>query len=123
MKKKFSKIIKNIRTIISIRSLFIGIILSMIVIIITIFGPIIYHVDPINLDSKNILLPPFTSISHILGTDHLGRDIFSRLIHGGKITLFIAWSSALGGAIVGTVFGIMSGYYGKFVDNIIMRLI
>ncbi len=120
MKNNFSKII---RTIISIRSLFIGIILSLIVIIITIFGPIIYNVDPINLDSKNILLPPFTSISHILGTDHLGRDIFSRLIHGGKITLFIAWSSALGGAIVGTVFGIMSGYYGKFVDNVIMRLI
>ena len=51
------------------------------------------------------------------------RVIFSRLLHGGKIPLFIAWSSALGGAIVGTVFGIMSGYYGKFVDNIIMRLI
>ena len=114
---------KIIRTIISIRSLFIGIILSLIVIIIIIFGPIIYNVDPISLDSKNILIPPFTSIDHIFGTDHLGRDIFARLIHGGKVTLFIAWSSALGGALVGTIFGIVSGFYGKFVDNIIMRLI
>ena len=114
---------KIIRTIMSIRSLFIGIILSLIVIIIIIFGPIIYNVDPINLDSKNILIPPFTSIDHIFGTDHLGRDIFARLIHGGKVTLFIAWSSALGGALVGPIFGIVSGFYGKFVDNIIMRLI
>lgn len=115
--------IKFFATIISIRSLLIGVVLSLLVIIVIVFGPFIYEVDPTKLDSKNILVPPFSSLNQIFGTDHLGRDIFSRLIYGGKITLFIAWTSSLGGALVGTILGIISGFYGKLLDNIIMRII
>src|SRR5690625_4220776 len=65
------------------------------------------------------LAPP--SVDHWFGTDHLGRDILSRIIHGMKITLYIGFFSVILGATVGVFLGIISGYYGKRTDMIIMR--
>ncbi len=60
---------------------------------------------------------------HILGTDQLGRDILSRLIYGSRITLLVSFCGTIMSVIIGVVLGALSGYYGKWIDAIIMRLV
>lgn len=60
---------------------------------------------------------------HLLGTDHLGRDVFSRLLAGGKVTLTVAGSSVILSLIIGIVYGGISGYIGGFIDAIMMRFL
>ena len=67
------------------------------------------------------LLPPF-SPGHILGTDQLGRDALSRLIHGARVSLSVAALSIIIGGGLGTLLGILAGYFGRAVDAFIMRL-
>jgi peptide/nickel transport system permease protein len=63
------------------------------------------------------------SIDHILGADQQGRDILSRIIHGARITLIIAGAALLIGGSVGVTLGMISGYYGGIIDEVIMRII
>ena len=60
---------------------------------------------------------------HLLGTDQLGRDILSRLLYGARVTLIVALAGTVVGGIVGVVLGSLAGYYGKWVDAVIMRLV
>lgn len=68
----------------------------------------------------NRFAPP--SAEHWFGTDNLGRDIYSRVIYGTQVTLSVAFRSVFFGAIVGVSLGIIAGYYGKWLDTIIMRI-
>ena len=63
------------------------------------------------------------SAEHLLGTDHLGRDIFSRIIHGARISLIVAAVTLGLGGTTGVVLGLLAGWYGKWVDEIIMRVV
>jgi peptide/nickel transport system permease protein len=67
------------------------------------------------------LAPP--SSEHWLGTDELGRDEFSRLLYGSRISLFISFAGTAGGVLVGTLIGLISGYAGGWTDTLAMRLI
>lgn len=69
---------------------------------------------------KDKLLPPSTK--HWFGTDDFGRDIFSRVIYGARISLTVGFSSVVGSAIIGSFLGIIAGYYGKWLDAIISRI-
>jgi peptide/nickel transport system permease protein len=60
---------------------------------------------------------------HLLGTDQLGRDVFSRVIWGSRVSLAVALTSVIASGFLGAVFGLLSGYYGGIVDSIIMRLV
>ncbi|KAB2336694.1 ABC transporter permease [Cytobacillus depressus] len=105
----------------------VGLITVLSLIIVAVFSPFIAPYDPIKIDTSKILLPPFWleggEISHILGTDNLGRDILSRLIYGSRISLVVGVLSVIVAGAIGVFFGLIAGYYGGMVDNIIMRLV
>jgi peptide/nickel transport system permease protein len=61
--------------------------------------------------------------THLLGTDALGRDVFSRLIYGGRLSMWIGVSAAVVATVVGIVIGAVSGYYGGFMDSVLMRFV
>nr|WP_235822859.1 ABC transporter permease subunit [Cytobacillus massiliigabonensis] len=86
---------------------------------VALLGPIIAPYSAVEPDYENILSPP--SIEHLAGTDAFGRDIFSRIIEGTRISLFVGLSSVFVGAVAGTVLGLVSGYYGGRLDSLIMR--
>lgn len=98
----------------------IGGILILLFIIIAIVGPYFTPFTYEEQDLTNKLAPP--SADHFFGTDHFGRDIFSRIIHGTKITLYIGFFSVVLGGTVGIFLGIVSGYYGRKIGTVIMRV-
>ncbi|MEK8199695.1 MULTISPECIES: nickel transporter permease [Lysinibacillus] len=69
--------------------------------------------------SKRLLAP---SSEHWFGTDDFGRDIFSRIIHGARISLWVGFFSVVLSVIVGSLLGIIAGYYGKWIDTVISRI-
>nr|WP_309487175.1 ABC transporter permease subunit [Bacillus sp. ISL-4] len=87
--------------------------------LIALFGPAIAPYSAVEPDYDNILSPP--SMEHLAGTDAFGRDIFSRILEGTRISLLVGLTSVLVGAIAGTILGLISGYYGKWIDSLIMR--
>lgn len=98
-----------------------GMIILLIVIIFAILGPIIsgYTYDGQDLMMRNAL----PSLQHFFGTDKFGRDIFTRVCYGARISLTIGFSAALINLVIGTVYGGISGYVGGRVDLIMMRLV
>lgn len=82
--------------------------------------------SPHALDAMNLrqrLLPPSFTNGHLLGTDELGRDVFTRILHGVRSSLFIAGTAVFIAALAGGGIGLMAGYYGGWLDSIIMRLV
>ncbi len=88
-------------------------------ILFVVIGPFFSKFDPDKVDLFNILAKP--SMEEILGTDDLGRDIFTRLMYGGRVSLAIGVSSALFAISLGTLIGAIAGYYGGLTDTILMR--
>jgi peptide/nickel transport system permease protein len=89
---------------------------------VAILAPLLTSYDPNQIDTPNRIAP--MSNEHLLGTDHLGRDILARIIYGTRISLTVGLLTAfLGSATIGTAVGLIAGYYGGRIDNIIMRVI
>ncbi len=84
------------------------------------FGPWIAPHDP-NAMLFDMLIPP--SWEYPLGTDDLGRDLFSRVIYGARISLFVGVSTVLLALVAGVALGLVAGYFGGWIDNLIMRYI
>ncbi|MCM2675707.1 oligopeptide ABC transporter permease [Alkalicoccobacillus plakortidis] len=98
----------------------VGVIIMILMVIVAIFADVIATHDPTRADLLNI--EQRSSAEHILGTDGSGRDNFSRLVYGARISLMIGFFSMLSTVIVGGTLGAIAGYYGKWVDGLIMRL-
>ena len=109
----FSKIIKNKLALLG------GIILFMLLLLI-ITTPFLNLSDPNAINTSDRFSLPFTS-NYLLGADHLGRDILSRVMWGTRLSLAVGFSAALIAAILGSFIGIIAGYFGGFFDNILMR--
>ncbi len=77
-----------------------------------------YSFDQIDLRNRKAL----PTLSHLLGTDELGHDVFTRLLYAGRISLSVGFSAALAAALFGMVIGGVAGYYGRWVDNALMRV-
>lgn len=90
------------------------------IIFVGILGPFLVKTDPNAQNILNKLQPP--SKEHWFGTDNFGRDIFSRIVNGTKLTLTVGFLSVFIGGIIGVVIGIVAGYYGGVIDTITMRL-
>ncbi len=84
-------------------------------------APVLTSQSPTHQDLNNILASP--SSKHLLGTDQLGRDVFSRILYGGRVDLRVAFLAVLLPFLIGTTLGCISGYYGRFYDTAIMRLV
>ncbi|WP_197970049.1 ABC transporter permease [Mesobacillus harenae] len=96
--------------------------LSIIVIIIlaAICAPLIAPYDPVAQDRAAFMLAP--TQAHIMGTDDLGRDIFSRIIYGARVSLLVGMATVVISMVLGTMLGVVSGYFGKAVDMVIQRI-
>ncbi|KRE06926.1 glutathione ABC transporter permease [Bosea sp. Root381] len=90
------------------------------VILLALFAPFIAPYDPTAADYDALLQGP--TLAHLAGTDSYGRDILSRIIWGGRISLAVGLISALAGGIVGTIMGLVSGWSGGWVDALLMRI-
>ena len=97
-----------------------GLLIVFLLVAAAIFAPLIAPYSPIGQDLANRLQPP--SWQHWMGTDELGRDIYSRVIHGSRITLTIVLLVALISAPIGLLVGAVSGYFGGWVDRIMMGI-
>jgi peptide/nickel transport system permease protein len=98
-----------------------GLIIVGLLCMIALFAPVIAPYDPQTIDTWHILEPP--SKKHLLGTDTLGRDCFSRLIYGTRISLLVGIVAVGIATVVGTILGAIAGFYGKWVDGMIMRFV
>lgn len=102
-------------------------ILMIVLVIPAIFAELIAPYDPVESSLRNRLLPPFWmdggGTDHILGTDKVGRDILTRLIYGSRVSVIIASISILVGGVIGVSLGIIGGYFGGWVDSLIMRAV
>jgi peptide/nickel transport system permease protein len=97
----------------------------LILLLCAIFSPWIAPCDPVEQDLGNSLKPPFWqeggSTANILGTDNLGRDILSRIVYGARVSVIVGFAGVLFSGMVGTLLGIISGYFGGKIDAVIMR--
>jgi peptide/nickel transport system permease protein len=103
-----------------------GLIMVLGVIFSAVLAPLISPHDPILQDVEKRLLPPLGQVgadpNYLLGTDHLGRDIVSRLIYGARISIVVSVSAVAFSAFLGTIIGLFSGFYGGKIDSVFMRL-
>jgi peptide/nickel transport system permease protein len=90
--------------------------------LVALLAPFISPHDPIAVNADNAYLPPL-SPSHLLGTDELGRDLFSRVLWGARVSLPVAFVAVAVGLVAGGVIGLISGYFGGVFDLLLMRLI
>ena len=86
-----------------------------------IFAPWLCLYNPEEIDSENLLMSPCKE--HILGTDSLGRDLLSRIIYGARISLSIGIIAVGISMLLGIILGSLAGFYGKWIDNLIMRFV
>lgn len=100
----------------------IGLAITITLILIAIFAPLIAPYDPYTVDWSQSLQAPGEG-NHLLGTDQLGRDIFSRLIYGSRISLRVGIITQLISMTIGIIMGALAGYYGGKIDELISYLI
>ena len=100
----------------------IGAALVLLFVVMALFAPLLVTHDPYKLGSpEEVLLPP--SSEFLLGTDNVGKDIYSQLVVGAKVSLLIGFLAAGIAAVIGSTVGLVSGYYGGIVDNLLMRIV
>lgn len=97
-----------------------GLIIVVIMIVMSIGAPVFTSYDPNETNMALINQPP--GDGHLLGTDSIGRDLYSRLLYGGRVSIFIGVVTALATSAIGTVFGLIAGYYRGMVDSFFVRL-
>lgn len=97
----------------------VGFIIMILLVFLALFGEYLAPYDPDAYDYVKMLQGP--SAEHWFGTDHYGRDILSRLLAGTRLTLGVSLSSVIVGAALGTVLGLLAGYYGGVIEMLVMR--
>lgn len=110
-----------IRNLVNNKGAVIGFGLMALLVLSAVFAPILAPYDPLEISIPDRLQPP--SPEHLLGTDQVGRDILSRILYGGRLSLVLGFVSVGIGGVIGTVIGLMAGYYEGAIDQVVMRLV
>jgi peptide/nickel transport system permease protein len=97
-----------------------GSVLFVLVLLMAVLAPLIAPFDPSKINFSDKLLPP--GLAHLMGTDELGRDIFSRVIYGARTSLVIGVTVLLLSVLIGVPIGLVSGYFGGRIDTVLMRI-
>ncbi|MER5173703.1 ABC transporter permease [Thioclava kandeliae] len=98
----------------------VGLLIVVVMVAVVVIGPHVIGYGPEDMDFMAMLAPP--SLAHPFGTDSFGRDVLSRVLQGAQVSLVISAGSILLAAALGSAIGIMSGYWGGWVDSVLMRL-
>ncbi len=99
--------------------LYLGLFLVGTVSLAAVFAPLLTPYDPFALNIDHLLQPP--SAEHLFGTDALGRDVFTRMLYGGRVSLWVGFVAVGISTAIGLILGLAAGYFGGLVDEIIMR--
>lgn len=102
------------------RAAVVSLVVLTIIILITLGAPLFQRYSYEQIDLRARAAPPNTE--HLLGTDRVGRDVWSRLLNGGQVSLLVGFGATLVATVIGTVLGAISGYYRGVVDMVIMRV-
>jgi peptide/nickel transport system permease protein len=97
-----------------------GLVLFLLIVFLAIFAPLLAPYDPAKINFPDKLVSP--GWAHLMGTDELGRDIYSRVIYGARTSLFIGVTVLAFSMVIGVPIGLVSGYFGGRVDTILMRI-
>lgn len=98
----------------------IGVTVVLLMLLMAIAAPLIARYDPNSIDLINLLEPP--SRAHWLGTDVQGRDVWARLVYGARVSLMVGFISQTIAVGIGVALGLLAGFYGRWVDEVVMRL-
>ena len=112
-RRNVSKFMRN-------RLAMVGLFLLVLLISVSVFAPLLSPHDPVRAEPGARFLQP--SSTHWLGTDRLGRDILTRVMFGGRVSILIGLGGAIGAQVIGVFLGCLSGYYGKRVDAVIVYI-
>lgn len=99
----------------------VGLVMLTLIVLLVVFGPLVAQFKPDQIDLLARSQPP--SATHWLGTDQTGRDIFARTLSAGRVSLLVGVLSTLISVVVGSTLGALAGYFGGWVDNLIMRFV
>lgn len=102
----------------------IGLVMLLLIIFITLFAPLVAPYDPeeqakLRVTREDILAPPDSE--HLLGRDDAGKDVLTQLIYGGRVSLLVGFSASFMSLVIGASIGLIAGYYGGRIDNLLMR--
>lgn len=103
------------------KSAVVGLVIVLLMLILGIFAPLIATHDPNQINALGTYLSPGTE-GHLFGTDDLGRDLFSRIVYGARMSIVVAIGSTILGGLIGVLLGLISGYAGGILDAVIMRI-
>jgi peptide/nickel transport system permease protein len=92
-----------------------------VVCVVAVSAPVLAPYDPVTMQTEQRLQPP--SPEHIMGTDKYGRDVFSRVIWGARVSMTVAISAVSGACVVALAIGLLAGYLGRWVDDGLMRIL
>lgn len=118
--KKTSRVRDMLAGLFSNRLAVLGLFFIAVILLLCLLAPLLTSFNPSKPDLKAVAKAP--DAVHLLGTDKLGRDIFARVLYGGRISILIGLSGALGGMILGVTFGSLCGFFGGKLDAIFVKL-
>ncbi|HEX9841626.1 MAG TPA: ABC transporter permease [bacterium] len=98
----------------------VGGLLLLLMVLCAVFAEVVASQDPVSTDSTITLVPP--QLAHLMGTDYLGRDVYSRIVHGSRVSLVVGLTSTALGGVIGLVVGLLSGYLMGWWDQIAQRI-
>ncbi len=98
----------------------IGLVIIVVLVLVAVFAPVIAPVPPAQQNLRARLQPP--SAEHWFGTDEYGRSVFSRVVYGARVSLLTGTIPVLAAGLIGTLLGLLAGYYRGWLDNVLMRI-